>query len=421
MVDDHTQIDSHTLDSAGHGGLFGLLQNRNFAAFWGGFIGFRIADALYLMSVYWWVLEVSGSESILSIVGIFNYLPGFLLGLFAGILTDMFNRKLLLIISAASRTFLMVLIPVLSFIQIIEMWHIYTIVFLLGTSFTIFLNSASAIIPQLTKEDHLMAANSLVDIGTWSANILGYLTGGFMIETLGVMNTLLLATLSMSCSPFFLAFLHNNSDQENTNHSVREVFLKMKEGLQFIRQDQVVFILIGTWFGIQMLFAAGPMSIGLPVFARDILGTGADGYGLIVVGIASSSLILSIILGQKNQNTGRGRLIMIGFVWGALGMFIFSLTTTLVAAIVMAFLWNICYPFINISFMSIIHQRVPEQKLGTVFGFGGMLAQGMTPISIMMTGYIMEHISIVLPFQLFASALGLCFILILVHPDTRNA
>ncbi len=70
--------------------------------------------------------------------------------------------------------------------------------------------------------------------------------------------------------------------------------------------------------------------------------------------------------------------------------------------------------------MSIIHQRVPEQKLGTVFGIGGMLAQGMTSVSIAMTGFIMENISIVLPFQLFAAALGLCFILVLASPETRR-
>lgn len=70
--------------------------------------------------------------------------------------------------------------------------------------------------------------------------------------------------------------------------------------------------------------------------------------------------------------------------------------------------------------MSVIHQRVPEQRLGTVFGFGGILAQGMIPISIAMIGYIMENISIVLPFQLFAGALGLYFILVLISPETKK-
>ncbi len=420
MVEEYEQPESYIRDSMRKGGLLALLQNRSFSSFWAGFLAFRIADALYLMSVFWWVLEVTGSETELSIIGIFNYLPGFLLGLFAGILTDMFDRKLLLVISAVSRTLLMILIPLCNFLQIIEMWGVYAIVFLLGTSFTIFLNSASAIVPRLAKKEQLMAANSLVDIGSWSANILGYLAGGLIIEILGVMNSLLLAAVSMACSSIFLSFLHINIDQRIGNRESRGILLSFKEGFQFIRQDQVVAVLIGTWYGIQMLFAAGPMSIGLPVFARDVLGTGADGYGFIVVGIATSSLILSIVLGQKSQTTGRARLIMIGFVWGALGMFIFSLTTTLMSAIIMAFLWNLCYPLINISFMSIIHQRVPEKNLGTVFGFGGMLAQGMTPISIAMTGFIMENISIVLPFQLFAGALGLCFILILLSPKTRS-
>jgi len=421
MIGDDEQIPSSSdLVPVDKIGLFGLLRNRNFAAFWGGIMGFRVADALYLMSVFWWILEVTGSESELSIIGIINYLPGFLLGLFAGMLTDMFDRKRLLLFSAASRAILMVLIPMLSFLLIIETWHIYIIIFLLGSAFTMFLNSASAIIPQLAKEEQLMTANSLVDIGSWSANILGYLIGGLMIASLGVMNTLLLATFSMTCSSIFLAALRTKSDRRERINSPRTAILNLKEGLKLVSQDRVVATLIGTWYGLQMLFAAGPMSIGLPVFARDVLGTGAEGYGFITVGIATSSLLLSIVLGQRSHNTNRARLIMIGFVWGAVGMFVFSLTTTLVTAIVVAFLWNLCYPLINISFMSVIHQRVPEQRLGTVFGFGGMLAQGMTPISIGITGYIMENISIILPFQLFAGALGLCFILVLISPETRK-
>ncbi|KXH76768.1 MAG: hypothetical protein AM326_02020 [Candidatus Thorarchaeota archaeon SMTZ-45] len=401
-------------------GLIGLLQNRSFAAFWGGFVGFRVADALFLMSVFWWVLDVTGSESMLSIVGIFNYLPGFLLGLVAGLLTDMFDRKRILLLSAVSRAILMILIPLLNHFFIIEMWHIYVIVFLLGSAFTLFLNSASAIIPQLAREEQLMAANSLVDVGSWSANILGYLIGGLMIESFGVMSTLLLATFSMVFASFSLIFLRARSRRDDEDVSSRAALQNLKEGIESIKQDHGVAILIGTWYGFQILFGAGPMSIGLPVFAREVLGTGAEGYGFITVAIAIGSLLLSIALGQKSPKSNRAKLMMLGYLWGSFGMFIFSLTNTLVTAIIVAFLWNLCYPLINISFMSVIHQRVPEKRLGTVFGFGGTLAQGMTPISIAITGFIMENISIVLPFQLFAGALGLCFFLMLVSSEIRR-
>jgi hypothetical protein len=102
---------------------------------------------------------------------------------------------------------------------------------------------------------------------------------------------------------------------------------------------------------------------------------------------------------------------ILGFFWGSIGMLWFSLTTDLS----MAFLWNSCYPMINIPYMTTIQERVPLEDIGKVFGFAQTLAAALYPISIFLTGFIMQNISVILPFQLFALALGFCGVILLFN------
>ena len=54
------------------------------------------------------------------------------------------------------------------------------------------------------------------------------------------------------------------------------------------------------------------------------------------------------------------------------------------------------------------------------FGVANLMSSVLTPVSIVMTGFIMER-SVLLPFQLFAGGLGLCFILTFSVKEAREA
>jgi fumarate reductase subunit D len=76
---------------------------------------------------------------------------------------------------------------------------------------------------------------------------------------------------------------------------------------------------------------------------------------------------------------------------------------------------------INVPFMTAVQERISEDELGTVFGASNMISSFMTPISMLMTGFIMQRLSIIAPFQLFALALGICSIIIYIVKEARTA
>ncbi|MHA1988770.1 MAG: MFS transporter [Promethearchaeota archaeon] len=407
--------------------LLKVIMKRNFTLFWIGLLGFASADALFTLSFNWWIFEITGSEVQLSIIVMLNFLPAFIFSLFSGIITDRLNRKAILIVACLSRGIFIFLIPLISFVSSLEIWHLYILVFLQGSASTFFLITRGAIIPQLIDKENLMTANSLADISVWIAYIGGYFSGALLIEIFGTLNILILTSLMLLGSVVGFKLIHLGSlnvkeDQEafESSLSFHSIFKDLRSGFDIVKDSKVVSLIIITWMGVQMFFAAGPMTIGWPIFSERILGSGSQGYGFLIVAISLSSFFGSVLIGQWGTKMKKGKLMILGFFWGSIGMFLFTLTRDLSTALVIAFLWNSCYPMINIPYVTVIQEQVPEKDMGKVFGISSLIGAAMTPISIVSTGLIMEHVSVILPFQLFAAALGFCGLIILWNKETRN-
>lgn len=398
-----------------------VLKKRGFTAFWAGHLAFRLADNFFTIGLFWWILEATNSEALLGYVATLNFLPMFIFSVFSGVIADSLDRRRVLVASALARGFLVPLIPLFYYLQVLEVWHIYVIGFLQGVSSSFFIVASSAITPQLVSKEELMAANSLVDASSWSANIVGFLIGGVLVVVLGAMKVLALTPFLLVPSAIFIALIHVELKKTNSSGSVRGALADVVAGFRTIRNDAAVFAFIVTWAGIQMLFAGGPMSIGLPIFSNRILNAGAEGYGLLVAMLSVSSLLGSVFVGELGSSKRKGHLILLGFTWAAIGMFAFSLTSSFLVALVVISLWNVCFPLINIPFTTAIQERVSGGELGKVFGLTNMLASAMTPVSLVMTGFIMERSSVVVPFQLFAASFAVCFVIVFAVKEARNA
>ncbi|MFX1251398.1 MAG: MFS transporter [Promethearchaeota archaeon] len=408
-------------------GFLKVIMKQNFVIFWISLLAFASADALFTLSFTWWIFEKTGSEIQLSIIVMLNFLPSFIFGLFSGVITDKLNRKTLLVGASLLRGIFIFLIPLLNFISSLEVWHLYILAFLQGSASTFFIITRGAIIPQLIEREDLMTANSLTDISVWIAYIGGFFSGTLFIETFGTINILILTSLVLFGSVIGFKFIRvKNIDIKEDQRALRpsfsfySIFQDLRSGFRVVRDNHVVLLLVITWMGIQMFFAAGPMTIGWPIFSERILNSGSQGYGFLIVSISISSFLGSVLIGQWGTRIRKGKLMILGFLWGSIGMFLFALTRDLTTALIVAFLWNFCYPLINIPYFTLIQEQIPEKDVGKVFGVSNTLGAAMNPISIVATGLIMEHVSVILPFQLFAAALGVCGLLILGNKEARN-
>ncbi|MFX1497038.1 MAG: MFS transporter [Promethearchaeota archaeon] len=397
-----------------------LFGDRSFLFLWIGTLAFGLGGAIFTVSINWWVLIKTNSEVQLGIVNTFIFLPMLIFCFFSGLLTDIFNRLNLMVFSLMLRGIVILVFPILQFLGIIEIWHVYLLSFLQGISFPFFLNSINAIMPEIIRRENLYPANALIDSAMWLSNVIGYLSGGFLINTLGYISLFTISAYTLIIGSLLFFPIKYTFRSKINNISLRNVVNDINNGFKIIKNDSVLLILIITWTIIMTLFSNGPMSIGWPVFSEKILNAGSEGYGILFTSVSASSLIGSILIGHWGSRVKKGKLSLIGYVWGAVGILIFTFSTSLFFSASILFFWSFYFPLINIPYWTAMQERVPHEDLGKITGASFTLNSVVIPISTMMTGYIMEFVSITFPFILFSGSFILCFFIIYFHRKSRN-
>jgi len=102
-----------------------ILSNKNFLAFWSGFTISSIGDSLTRVALTWLVFEETKSAQALGMLTIAYTAPILIGGLIAGPLLDRFSPRRIMLIDNLIRGLIFSLIPILHFINRLELWHIY--------------------------------------------------------------------------------------------------------------------------------------------------------------------------------------------------------------------------------------------------------------------------------------------------------
>ena len=103
---------------------------KTFFPFWIGQAFSLFGSMLVQFALVWWLTKETGSATILATATAFAILPEIFISPFAGAIVDRFNRKKLIIISDGAIAFATVILAVLFYFNLVEVWHVYLMMFL---------------------------------------------------------------------------------------------------------------------------------------------------------------------------------------------------------------------------------------------------------------------------------------------------
>lgn len=101
--------------------------------YWSVFLGQAsslIGSALTQFVLLWWITDTTGSVTALSLAGLFALLPHALLGPIGGAFADRYSRRFLMIAADLVSAACMAVLIVLFVTERIELWHVYTMMFI---------------------------------------------------------------------------------------------------------------------------------------------------------------------------------------------------------------------------------------------------------------------------------------------------
>ena len=79
--------------------LEGKLWNKNFFLLWQGQLVSVLGDVLYIMALDFWILEMTGSKSLMGLLSAVTMMPRLILGPFAGVFIDKWDRKKVIVLT----------------------------------------------------------------------------------------------------------------------------------------------------------------------------------------------------------------------------------------------------------------------------------------------------------------------------------
>ena len=293
-----------------------LLKERDYLCFWVSRWTGSFAAQIQSVAMGWQMYaiarqsrSVQESAFLVGMIGLAAFVPVFLLTLPAGETADRHDRKKVLLFCFAGEIATVLTLAVATWQGWVSAPLLLLVGFLFGAARAFFAPANTALGPMLVPRALLPRAIAWNSLAWQTASIIGPAAGGFLVA-------------KSTSYAYFTAFglylvsalavvLIRKSGQPVVNPGSR--WALMKEGLTYVWRQKIVFGAISLDLFAVLLGGATAL---LPVFARDILHVGAQGFGVLRAGPAIGATVVALSLAANPIRHKAGL-----FMFGGVAMF----------------------------------------------------------------------------------------------------
>lgn len=275
----------------------------------------RQAFNLYL------VYDISESALLVGFTGIFQAIPALTLGLFAGALADVFDRRKMLMIVNAFSILPAIGLGALLLTDSLEVWHIFGF-----TTLTAVVNLAqgparNSLVPKLVPRTHLMNAVTLNGSLQQVTFFFGPFLGGVLVETLGAGAAYIINAFVLIPSALIPLFIRTSGKPDGGSRtvSIGMVF----DGMRFVWSRRILFGMYLTDFGLSSVGFFRPM---LTILASDVFFVGPAGLGLLFASPAIGAVLGFITMLAIGEVRRKGALFLIAVMGYAIALIFLGLS-----------------------------------------------------------------------------------------------
>ncbi len=383
-----------------------LLKNKDFILlFLGGFVS-RIGNGIHYIALVWFVLDITGSGSATGLILLLSTLPGVVIGPFSGVIADKFDRKKLIIYMDILRGLVVLWLGYIVYIGTANFFHIGLATVLIAV-FTSFFNPAvTASIPNLVDDKLLQKANSLNHFSMNFTQIIGAAVGGILIAVFGIAGVFFINGISFLISAFSEIFINIPEVKiEEELEKAPTIINEIKFGFNFLWQKKELVSLFTVALFLNFV-STGLVVLGLPFVYKELLGVNSQLYGYAQSIFPAGAVIGSIILSQIPEIRNYFKVLFYSLSSQSMLMIIVavpllpyflanaSVMTIYYSLMLILFIVGILNAVVNVPISILLQRLIPDNLRGRINGLLSTMSQALVPISLALTGYLLDLVPV---------------------------
>lgn len=325
----------------------------------------------------------------------------------AGVLTDKFDRKKIIIVADSLQALVTFIVLLLFNFEIANPVLIIAINGLLGLFQGFHIPTVNAIIPTMVPKDKLSRMNGVGFLFSSFLQTIGPIIAAMLLSFIPIKAILWIDPITFLIAVVPLLFISIPSIKNETRQDKKNSFLEdFKVGLRTLKSIPVILMMLLVAMFVNFLWR--PFGILMPYFVKfDHSGTALE--LAFVLTFMNGGMLLGALIASLKKQWKRGIsiyfggefILMVAYAIIAISPYGFFLQMGIGAAI-----FGIMVPILNTIYLTIIQMKVPADKMGRISSIDYAVSMAFSPIGAIISGPLSELFGVANLF-LYCAILGM--------------
>jgi MFS family permease len=365
---------------------------RTFLLLWSTQLLSSLGSSMTSFALVIWSYQQYGSALTTALLSICSYAPYVLLSIFAGALSDKWNKKLIMLISDSFAALCTAAVLFLLSTGRLAIWHLYLINALSGLMNTVQQPASDVAVSLLVPQKHYQKvsgmrsfSNSLITVLTPVIATAMLTFTSIQVVILFDLTTFVIAFITLLC---FIKIPHSAAE----GGTKRETLLKSaKSGLHYLKSNRGILDLI--LFLAVINFTASIYNAALPAMMLSRTGGGKTALGLVNTVTGLATMLGSILISVMPAPKSRVRVICNSLLFSmSTENFILAFGRSTPIWCVGAILGWIFIPFMNANMDVLFRTKIPIEMQGRVYSARNTLQFFTIPVGYLCGGALVDKV-----------------------------
>ncbi len=338
----------------------------------------------------WLVLRLSNSSMMLGLVAFAGYMPIVLVGLFAGVVVDHVDRRRLIIATQVLLMLSAFVLAALTWAGVVRVEHVMILAAINGLVSSFDMPGRQAFVVEMVGKEDLPNAISMNSMIFNGARMVGPAIAGILIAITGVAGCFFLNGVS------YLAVIWSLLEMDTPRRERRQfgavMLRQVLAGLTYVWEHRPSFYLmllvaINSGFALQY-------TVLIPMFARDLLHSGAKGYGFLMAAQGVGAVAAAIVMNVRSDAPKSLRQnLVFGLFCTAAAILVFGISRWMWLSIVAQMFIGVGLMNHMVTTNTMLQLFVADELRGRVMSIYTLSFIGTAPIGSLAVGYVGERLT----------------------------